>query len=308
MTNLLYRYILTVKIFYSYSMTLCLIAIFKNESCIMKEWLEHYTKEGVDHFYLIDNGSNDDYSKIINPYIDSKKVTLVVDVARHQQTELYNKYFLEESKVYDWVIVCDLDEFIYSRGGFKTIKEYLNSLNNDISQVKVQWKVFGSNGHIEQPETVIKSFTKRVNYDSGPTQGVIINNNNKYSMCKTISRTKYIVKLGIHSHATSINNNISSDNLQTNKHDNNDFLMINEFILNNSYLHLNHYAIQSYTWFMKIKSTRGSAHSIVNDNKRTESYFKAFDINKKEDLELSLKTYSQSESGNVVSTTSSSTL
>jgi len=289
-------------------MTVCLIAIFKNESCIMKEWIEHYIKEGIDHFFLIDNGSNDGYSYILKPYIDSKKVTLVIDFTRHKQTELYNLYFLEKSKLYDWVIICDLDEFIYSRNKFKTVKEYLYTLDHNISQVKVQWKIFGSNSLIEQPESVIKSFTKRVNYDYGPTQGVIINNNNKYSMCKTISRTRYILKLGIHSHQTSINNNISSDNSSNNKHSNNDFLMINETILNNSHLHLNHYAIQSYTWFMKIKSTRGSAHSIVNDNKRTESYFKAFDINDKEDLELSLKTYSQSESGNVVSTTSSSSL
>ena len=45
---------------------------------------------------------------------------------KHNQINHYNNYFLEECKKYDWVIVCDLDEFIYSRLQFKTIKEYLH--------------------------------------------------------------------------------------------------------------------------------------------------------------------------------------
>ena len=35
----------------------------------MKEWLEHYINEGVEHFYLIDNGSDDEYMKILEKAI-----------------------------------------------------------------------------------------------------------------------------------------------------------------------------------------------------------------------------------------------
>ena len=38
---------------------LSIVAIFKNESWILKEWIEHYLNQGVDHFFLIDNGSTD---------------------------------------------------------------------------------------------------------------------------------------------------------------------------------------------------------------------------------------------------------
>ena len=38
---------------------LSILAMFKNESWIIKEWIEHYLLEGVDHFYLIDNGLNE---------------------------------------------------------------------------------------------------------------------------------------------------------------------------------------------------------------------------------------------------------
>ena len=267
-------------------MSICLVSIFKNESAIMKEWLDHYIKEGVDHFFLIDNGSNDDYMKIMKDYIDKKRITLVIDSTKHMQRQLYNTHFLEKSKAYEWAIVCDLDEFIYSRKQFKTIKDYLKSLDKSISQVKVQWKIFGSNGLIEQPKSVIKSFTKRVNYDTGRIQGVKIIEGIKYSLCKTIIRTANLTQFNIHIHNSSDNNAIlSSDCLS----EINEFGLISEKELTNSYLHLNHYVNQSFSWFMKVKATRGSAATKKNENIRTESYFKAYDINDKDDCELSLK-------------------
>jgi len=272
-------------------MSLCIIAIFKNESCIMKEWIEHYIKEGVDHFFLIDNDSSDDYSKILNPYIYSKRVTLIIDPTRYDQVNLYNKHFLEKSKLYEWVIVCDLDEFIYSRKEFKTIKEYLNTLDKSISQVHVQWKMFGSNGLIEQPESVIKSFTKRVDYDTRKTQGVHHMSNGKYSLNKCIVRTSYLKALGIHNHALTQDKRITSDNSTSNLHSQMSITKIDESILKESYLNLNHYAIQSESWFMKVKATRGDIKNKLLDTRRNIQYFKAYDINDKEDLELSVKKY-----------------
>ena len=32
--------------------SISVLAMFKNESIIIKEWLEHYLAEGVQHFYL----------------------------------------------------------------------------------------------------------------------------------------------------------------------------------------------------------------------------------------------------------------
>ena len=63
---------------------LAIVAMFKNESSILESWIEHYIKEGVQHFYLIDNGSTDDYQKILNPYMDI--ITLVKDPDRSSPT------------------------------------------------------------------------------------------------------------------------------------------------------------------------------------------------------------------------------
>lgn len=254
-------------------MSLCLVAIFKNESHIMNEYIKHYMNQGVDHFFLIDNGSDDNYLDVLKNF---NNITLEINSNRPFQVDHYNNYFLNKCKNYDWVIVCDLDEFIYARINFKTIKEYLNSLENSISQVFIPWKIFGSSGFNtdkKQPDSVIDNFTKRINYDKDSNfQGVIIENG-KYSFTKCIVRTKYLKRFNIHSHETTNKNYIGADNNRS-IHNNESFYKINETILSNSFLHLNHYAIQSYEWFMRIKATRGDASS---DYCRTETYYREFD-------------------------------
>ena len=52
-------------------------AIFKNESHGLEEWLLNHLNEGVEHFYLINNGSTDNFMPIIEKY--NKYITLFND-------------------------------------------------------------------------------------------------------------------------------------------------------------------------------------------------------------------------------------
>ncbi len=47
---------------------LSVCAIFKNEGRFLKEWLDYYLLAGVDHFYLYDNGSDDDGVAVLKRY------------------------------------------------------------------------------------------------------------------------------------------------------------------------------------------------------------------------------------------------
>jgi hypothetical protein len=271
-------------------MSLCLVTIFKNEAHIMKEWMTHYISQGVDKFLMIDNDSTDNYFEILSPYINNSIVDLRIDKRKHSQTICYNEIFLQECKKYDWAIVCDLDEFIYARKGFKNIKDYLNTLSPNISQVSIPWKIFGSNGFNtidkKQPDSIVKSFTKRIFYDKNDNfQGVITINNNKLSLSKTIIKTSKLIRFAIHSHKTVDTNAITSDNVE---HSHGEFSKISEDILEKSCLHLNHYAIQSFKWFMEVKSTRGAADNI--ENCRNEKYFKDFDNSANDIVDLELFT------------------
>jgi hypothetical protein len=252
-----------------------MIAIFKNESHILKEWLDHYIKQGVEKICLIDNGSTDAYLSILKPYIDSNKVLLHVDATKHSQTRLQNFYFYQESKKYTWCLVCDLDEFVYARNGFNTIRDYVQSLPPSVSQVFIPWKLFGSNGYTQQPTNVVSSFTKRTNYNKESNfHGCRKEGNEVFSLTKCIARTSCTVQYDVHFHYMNAGSSISASN---SPHPHGHFSKINEDILRASYLHLNHYAIQSYDWFMRVKATRGDAVGSSGENVRDESYFRGFD-------------------------------
>ena len=72
-------------------------AIFKNESHILKEWIDHYFFHGVDHIYLINDNSNDNYLTILEQYIKDNKVTLYNTSNEFQglnrQSQYYNHFF-----------------------------------------------------------------------------------------------------------------------------------------------------------------------------------------------------------------------
>jgi hypothetical protein len=253
-----------------YYLSIC--AIFKNESHILDEWINHYINEGVDHFYLIDNNSTDDYMPIISKYSD--RITLFHDCRKWAQTDCYNKYILPLTWNSEWIMVVDLDEFVYARNGFKTIPDYLKTLDSDVSAVFLQWKMFGSNGHEKQPHSVIKGFTRRM-YDFNANR-------------KSIIRSRTIINLSLHTSKISEGKCILSDGSVVENETIASYPIKN---VENHCLHINHYAIQSKEFFFKIKATRGDADSSAGEYLRNEQYFKNYDSNDFEDEELKNKVY-----------------
>ena len=258
---------------------LSILAMFKNESLIIIEWIEHYLKEGVQHFYLIDNGSNDDYEKKIKNYM--KYITLIKDPIRLKkgtQTYLYNKLFLDIiKKETKWIIICDIDEYIYSRNKYNNIIDVLDELHENIHKIWLPWKIFGSNGHKLQPNNIIKSFTKR-------KKDFI--NNQGYGKC--IVKTKNLIKILENGHYCYLNNN----NIYYNSNGN----ILNNFNFNEESskklnLHLNHYMMMSEEYYFNIKCKRGGGGSGFC-YKYTKEYFYKYNENYNiiDDIELSNKT------------------
>ena len=251
---------------------LVIVAIFKNEAIAMKEWLEHYINQGVEHFYMIDNGSTDDWKSQVEGF----PVTIYTDNEKHKQTEHYNNYFLEEVKrISEWVMIVDLDEFMYARNEFLTIPEYLDTLDKNIGNIEIKWKMFGSNGHIEQPESILKNFTKRKKFgtnDKDFNTGKELDNLDTYGKC--IIRTINLIDMSYIHKGNTINcKKIIYPIKYTEKS------------LDESPIHLNHYAIQSKNWFKMVKTRRGDA--INHENFRNDNYFKMYDFNDIVDNELS---------------------
>jgi hypothetical protein len=261
-------------------MKLCIVSVFKNESHALQEWLDHYIREGVDTFFLTDNGSTDEYRSIIEPYIQSGHVVLTINHKKHAQIEHLN-YYLNHAKKMDWVIVVDLDEFIYSRRGFATIKDYLTSLPSNVHKINIPWKLFGSSGLKEQPTSIIQHFIHRRKY-SNETRHILVGK-------KSILRGKHLKHLELHNSITEKSYTITSDNMDIYGEDY--FQECTEQLLKNSFLHLNHYRIQSWEWFKTNKMNRTDAHVKNNDTIRNKQYFDFFDYSDTIDTELKNKKY-----------------
>lgn len=139
---------------------LSVLAIIKNESAYLPEWLEYYSLLGVDKIYIYDNESDDGTMEILKPYIDSGFVEYKYWPGQKQQLPAY-RHCIETHK-FDttWLAVVDLDEFILPiKHG--NIADYLRSLPKSVGQVAMPWLFFGSNGHVEKPSgLVIESYTK----------------------------------------------------------------------------------------------------------------------------------------------------
>ena len=222
---------------------LSILSIFKNESFNMKVWLDHYIWQGVEHFYLIDNGSTDNCLEILQPYIDKGLVSYFYMPQKHMQLELivnvYDELNLSENT--EWLCICDLDEFFY--GTALSLKEQLQEFPEKI--IYSNWLMFGTSNLINHPEDIRLS-----NIHREPTHS---------HLTKYIFRPKNVKSEMIWIH--------DIDGLEESARCENDLI------------HLNHYSLQSLEYFQKVKMTRGDVAWEGCDNLRNMDYFN--DYNKK---------------------------
>lgn len=233
-------------------MNICLISQFKNETLNLSIFIKHYLWQGVNKFYLIDNNSNDNPLFILQEYIDKGIVEYIFNPEKYKQVEIFrntmNHYNIKN--FYDWVIYCDLDEFYY--GYPNILKTQLIDFN--CHAIYTNWRLFGSDGVIEHPEDIRISITHRA---------------------KELSKSqKYIFNP----------KNIDTNNLHIHYITNNS----NNFIVENNKIRLNHYAIQSLTYFKTVKMVRGDVNKEEYENIRDMNYFNAYDFNDYEDNDLKI--------------------
>ena len=243
----------------SYDLIVC--AVFKNEAHILAEWIQHYLERGVDHIYLVNDYSTDDYDAIIGQYKD--KVTLfhndVVSRDVGRQLVIYDKYFAPLLVRSKWMAILDLDEFLYS----PTQEDIVTVLNNTgAAQVKVDWLHFGSNGHRLQPISAVAGFTRRAAFSTS----------DEFYSFKSIFQTRAVVSFGIHQHVV--------DGQTTH-------LRYSDVECSTA-LVINHYNTQSYDFYINVKGKRGDINNWYDAQKlsRDEARFVAYDRNEVEDLRL----------------------
>ncbi len=137
---------------------LAICAVFRDESPFLDEWLRFHKEQGVSHFFLYNDGSSDNFRRVLAPWKSSGMVSLRSAKGRTQE-EIYNHCLGLARKRFKWVGFIDLDEFLFCphRGG--SVPEILQDYS-EAAAVFIFWKLFGSNNKdTPRDRGVLESFT-----------------------------------------------------------------------------------------------------------------------------------------------------
>ena len=236
-------------------------AIFRNESHSIKEWIRHYIHHGADHFYLINDNSDDNFMECIQEFIEKNYVTLFnVNEPYYlgRQRNLYNRHILPllNEKETKWLLMIDLDEYVWSPRCIDLKENLIHS--EHLGQIQMRQTIFGSNGYINQPKYLVPFFIKRR-----------LDNSQDVKYKYFVNSSFEFTSLNIH-HA-----DFEKSEYVTNA---NVFMVVNF-----DWFTLNHYCCQSIDFWQNVKCKRGDGdHYFV----RTMEHFYHNDINEIEDLEL----------------------
>lgn len=148
----------------NYKNYLSICAIFRNEAIYLGEWIEFHYRIGVDHFYLYNDRSNDEYLAVLAPWIDKGIVTLK-DWHGKTQKSAYNDCIDRNKIDSKWIAFIDIDEFLFSPSGDNL--KYVLAEYNDCVAIFVYWVLYGSSGHVKRPKgKVTMNYTKCMDYES----------------------------------------------------------------------------------------------------------------------------------------------
>lgn len=148
---------------------LAVVAIFKDEARYLKEWLDYHLLAGVEHFYLYNNDSSDDFAEVLAPYVEAKLVTLTAWRGKLQMYPAYNNAIEKYRFDCRYMAFIDLDEFIFpkTKASVAEVADEILSKYPNAAALGVNWQCFGSNGQetADYSRGVLERFTRRAPRD-----------------------------------------------------------------------------------------------------------------------------------------------
>lgn len=151
----------------SYEYELGITAIFQNEAPYLKEWIDYHQLLGVQHFWLYNDSSTDNWEEVVRPYIQLGVVELI-DWSEERkkiqkwpkiQIEAYKDAIVRAKGASKWLALIDVDEFILPMQE-KNIKTCLDKHFSDAQAVYISWLVFGTSGKIlKEGESMLDALT-----------------------------------------------------------------------------------------------------------------------------------------------------
>lgn len=223
---------------------MAIISVLKNEHDILEEWLQHHSDEGIDKFYLVDNGSVPPL-QVIDPTL-RQKTRITRSTKRYAQTELLNTLLAQaRNDGHSWVLSIDADEYVWPTDNASSVATVLKHLKCQCTGINLVALPFGDGFNQKMPTSVVDGFLYRA-VDSS-----------RYGKLakgwKWAARVDHIDEAAVHPNKIKLKYTLSR--------------------MCSTSLVLNHYQILTFERFMRVKATRGDVNSEKFADLRTKQYF-----------------------------------
>lgn len=123
----------------------------KDEGPFLVEWITWYRLVGFTDIVVVTNDCTDHSPQLLDALARAGWVThLVRDVPDGRQicaVKLEAAKALPQVRSADWVMVCDVDEFLVIHQGDGRIQTLINSVDAPFLGMSINWRVFGTSGH-----------------------------------------------------------------------------------------------------------------------------------------------------------------
>lgn len=158
-STIFFTFFFCCSVMATYRVSIC--AIFQNEAPYFKEWIEFHKLQGVEHFFLYNHFSTDDFQSVLQPYVESGEVTLTdwffsyekgdhegwLSIQCNAYTDCLKSTLGKES---EWIAFIDIDEFLFCVDGMDLYTFLLGYRN--YGGLCVNWLKFGTSNVNDVPE------------------------------------------------------------------------------------------------------------------------------------------------------------
>jgi len=151
--------------------SIAICALIRNEALNLDEWIAFHWLQGVRKFFLYDDQSMDETSKILEKYVkrnivDHRIVNGSADANRRGKAGtdtlfqmnnlnecLTEAFRMKKETGIDWVLFTDADEFAYAKHPNMTLAQAIDAQYEREPCVALLRTDFGTSGHIYRPKT-----------------------------------------------------------------------------------------------------------------------------------------------------------
>ncbi len=137
---------------------LSVVAMFRDESRYLKEWVDYHRLVGVEHFWLYNDHSKDNWQEVLQDYIDAG----IVDAINWDEFGDDTYGYMRQPAIYKdgitrsigntkWLAIIDIDEFIVPMKDMTIIDCLNNNYPKETKAIYINWRNFGTSG-ITVPE------------------------------------------------------------------------------------------------------------------------------------------------------------